>query len=83
MLKLLKLPVSTSSFEIIRERGYLYVDKTRHIFRMIDDGIFYFLSRPRRFGKSLTVSVLKCLFQGRKELFDRYQKIMVLSPMPL
>ncbi|MBF0102381.1 MAG: AAA family ATPase, partial [Desulfobacterales bacterium] len=71
MPKLPKLPVSTSSFERIREDGYLYVDKTQHIFRMIDEGIYYFMSRPRRFGKSLTVSTLRCLFQGRKELFDR------------
>ncbi len=70
MKKLQKLPIGQSSFESIRERNELYVDKTRHIYRMIDEGMFYFMSRPRRFGKSLTVSVLRCLFQGRKELFE-------------
>ena len=54
----------------MREEHYLYVDKTRHIHRMITEGCYYFLSRPRRFGKSLLVSTLKCLFQGRKDLFE-------------
>ncbi len=58
------------SFEVMRTQDYLYVDKTRHIYRMVTEGTFYFLSRPRRFGKSLLVSTLKCLFQGRKELFE-------------
>ncbi len=70
MAKPFKLPIGISSFEILRTQGYVYVDKTRHIFRMIDEGMFYFLSRPRRFGKSLTVSTLRCLFEGRKDLFD-------------
>lgn len=69
MQKLKKLPIGIQSFEIIREQGYLYIDKTANIFRLVDDGMFYFLSRPRRFGKSLLVSTLKCLFQGRRELF--------------
>jgi hypothetical protein len=70
MKKLLKLPGGIPSFESIREDGYLYVDKTRHIYQMADGGMYYFMSRPRRFGKSLTVSVLRNLFQGRKELFE-------------
>ncbi len=70
MQKLQKLPIGKSSFESIRERNYLYVDKTRHIYQMADEGEYYFMSRPRRFGKSLTVSTLRCLFQGKKELFD-------------
>ncbi|SLM29364.1 hypothetical protein MTBBW1_1770022 [Desulfamplus magnetovallimortis] len=49
---------------------FLEVYKTSHIFQMIQSGEFYFISRPRRFGKSLTVSTLKCLFQGQKELFE-------------
>lgn len=65
-----KLPVDVQSFEVMRTQDYLYVDKTRHIYRMVTEGTFYFLSRPRRFGKSLLVSTLKCLFQGRKELFE-------------
>jgi len=70
MQKLQKLPIGKSSFESIRERNELYVDKTRHIYQMADEGDYYFMSRPRRFGKSLTVSTLRCLFQGRKKLFD-------------
>ncbi|MBF0103532.1 MAG: ATP-binding protein [Desulfobacterales bacterium] len=70
MTKLQKLPIGDSSFESIREGNWLYVDKTQHIFQMVDEGKYYFMSRPRRFGKSLTVSVLRCLFQGRQELFD-------------
>ncbi|MDM8551790.1 ATP-binding protein [Desulfobacterales bacterium HSG2] len=69
MKKLPNLPIGDSSFESIREGRQLYVDKTRHIFQMADQGKYYFISRPRRFGKSLTVSTLKCLFQGKKELF--------------
>ena len=70
MTKLQRLPVGDSSFESIRENECVYVDKTRHLFQMADEGKFYFMSRPRRFGKSLTVSALRCLFQGKKELFD-------------
>lgn len=70
MKKLPNLPTGDSSFESIRQNGDIYVDKTRHIFQMVDEGKYYFLSRPRRFGKSLTVSTLKYLFQGRQELFD-------------
>ncbi len=64
-----RLPLDTSSFRQIRERDFLYVDKTRWIYRMIDEGICYFLSRPRRFGKSLTINTLKELFRGNRELF--------------
>lgn len=69
-MKLQKLPVGDSSFESIRSGNCVYVDKTRHIFQMTDQGKYYFMSRPRRFGKSLTVSTLECLFKGKKELFD-------------
>ncbi len=64
------LPIGIQSFKILRENGNVYVDKTRHIHRMIDEGMFYFLSRSRRFGKSLTVSTMKSLFEGKKDLFD-------------
>ena len=70
MKKLQNLPIGKSSFERIREKNELYVDKTRFIFQLVSEGEYYFMSRPRRFGKSLTVSTLKCLFQGRKELFE-------------
>lgn len=65
-----KLPVGISSFEFMRTQGYLYVDKTSWIYRMVTQGMYYFLSRPRRFGKSLLVSTLSNLFQGRKDLFE-------------
>ena len=64
-----KLPIGISSFEFMRTQGYLYVDKTPWIYRMVTQGIYYFLSRPRRFGKSLLVSTLSNMFQGKKELF--------------
>lgn len=64
------LPTGNSSFENIRLNENLYIDKTKHICQMISDGKYYFLSRPRRFGKSLMVSTLKCLFEGKKNLFQ-------------
>jgi len=69
-MKKKKLPVGIPDFETIRQDGYVYVDKTEAIYRMISEGKFYFLSRPRRFGKSVLVSTLRSLFQARKELFD-------------
>lgn len=65
-----KLPVGIQHFDNIRNRNLLYVDKTEAIYRLTESGQFYFFSRPRRFGKSLTLSTLKALYQGRKELFD-------------
>jgi len=70
MKKFKKLPIGISTFETIRTDEYIYVDKTRHLFQLADEGMYYFMSRPRRFGKSLTVSSLQCLFQGKKVLFD-------------
>ncbi len=70
MANLLKLPIGDSSFDRIRRNGFLYVDKTEWVYRLVDSGMFYFLSRPRRFGKSLLVSTLQCLFEARRELFD-------------
>ncbi|MDR2621592.1 MAG: AAA family ATPase, partial [Dysgonamonadaceae bacterium] len=64
------LPIGTQSFIVLREMDYLYVDKTEDIYRMITSGRIYFLSRPRRFGKSLLVSTLDALFSGQKELFE-------------
>jgi hypothetical protein len=65
-----KLPIGTQSFEILRTSDCLYVDKTDNIYRMVTGGRVYFLSRPRRFGKSLTISTLDALFRGRKDLFE-------------
>ncbi|KLO22478.1 hypothetical protein X274_08240 [Marinitoga sp. 1155] len=64
-----KLPIGVQDYKEIIEENYIYVDKTKYIFNLIDSGKFYFLSRPRRFGKSLTVSTLYYLFKGEKELF--------------
>ncbi len=64
-----KLPIGIQNFENIRKNNYLYVDKTKQILQMIDKGECYFLSRPRRFGKSLTLSTLEAMFQGKAELF--------------
>ncbi len=69
MNNLQKLPIGDASFESIRKNGFLYVDKTRHFFQLATQGKYWFLSRPRRFGKSLTVSTLGSLFEGRRELF--------------
>ena len=69
-MKLKNLPVSISDFKNVINDNYLYVDKTEHIYNLFKKPIqYYFLSRPRRFGKSLLVSTLKELFSGNKELF--------------
>jgi len=65
-----KLPMGISTFSKIIENDYIYVDKTRTIYKMANRVETYFLSRPRRFGKSLLVNTLKELFQGNKELFE-------------
>ncbi|KZX14388.1 ATP-binding protein [Methanobrevibacter curvatus] len=64
-----KLPIGRQDFLTIRENNYLYVDKTKYIYEMIKNGDINFLSRPRRFGKSLLVNTLKELFKGNRELF--------------
>jgi hypothetical protein len=63
------LPLNESSFEKIRTGDLIYVDKTSYILKLINTSVYAFLSRPRRFGKSLTVSTLAALFKGQKELF--------------
>ena len=65
-----KLPIGISSFEVLRSQGYVYIDKTEGIHQLVTEGMYYFMSRPRRFGKSLLVSTLRCLFAGKRELFD-------------
>ena len=63
--------VGVQLFDWIRERGAVYVDKTAYIYKMVTtDAVNFFLSRPRRFGKSLLVDTLRCYFEGRKELFE-------------
>ena len=63
------LPIGLQSFEALRNANYLYVDKTRHLERLVTTNKYYFLSRPRRFGKSLFLSTLEAYFLGQKELF--------------
>ena len=65
----MKYPIGIQDFKCIIEDGYVYIDKTALIYDMVHDGKIYFLSRPRRFGKSLLVSTLENYFSGRKELF--------------
>ncbi|MBO6148920.1 MAG: ATP-binding protein, partial [Lachnospiraceae bacterium] len=64
------LPIGIQDFESIRKEGYLYVDKTAYIYSLFHKGKPYFLSRPRRFGKSLLLSTMKYYFEGRKDLFE-------------
>ena len=65
-----KLPIGIQTFEEIRKEGYLYVDKTAFVYQLVSSGKPYFLSRPRRFGKSLFLTTLESYFQGRKDLFE-------------
>src|ERR1700730_8235427 len=68
--KLPKLPVDLSTFRALRESNYLYVDKTKYAYDLITGGRRFFLSRPRRFGKSLFVSTLKEILTGSVDLFE-------------
>ncbi len=76
MARLKSLPIGMSDFAEIRQGGAIYVDKTKHIYELVklsEEGLKpppYFLARPRRFGKSLTLSTIKYLFEGRRELFE-------------
>ncbi len=82
-----KYPVGIQTFANIREDGYLYVDKTKYIVDFLVKGMKYvFLSRPRRFGKSLFASTLQAYFEGRKELFEglaiaEYEKEWIKHPV--
>ena len=69
-MQLQTLPIGEQSFEKLRRENRLYVDKTEYVYRMAQDGTHYFLSRPRRFGKSLLLSTIEAYFLGKKELFD-------------
>ena len=82
----MKYPIGIQSFDQIIEDGYVYVDKTDLVYKLTQEGKIYFLSRPRRFGKSLLVSTLKNYFLGRKELFkglaiDRLEKEWNVYPV--
>ena len=67
---MLKLPIGLQSFESLRTDGFAYVDKTKRVYDLAHNGKYVFLSRPRRFGKSLFLSTLKAYFEGKKELFE-------------
>ena len=82
----MKYPIGIQDFEFLRQNGYVYVDKTRLIYDMVTSGKIYFLSRPRRFGKSLLLSTLDYYFQGRRDLFrglaiDTLEKDWVSYPV--
>ena len=66
----LELPIGIRTFREIREGHCYYVDKTPYLRQMVDEGKHYFLSRPRRFGKSLLLDTLKELFEGNEPLFE-------------
>ena len=65
-----KLPIGIQDFESIRNDGYLYIDKTEYIYNLVTGGKPFFLSRPRRFGKSLLLSAMRAYWEGKKELFE-------------
>lgn len=65
----MKYPIGIQNFEKIRREGYVYVDKTALVYKLVNEGCYYFLSRPRRFGKSLLISTLEAYLSGKKELF--------------
>ena len=67
--RMVKYPIGEQSFENLREGNFIYVDKTRYIEKIVNGSQYYFLGRPRRFGKSLFLSTLKCFFEGKRELF--------------
>ncbi len=80
-----RYPIGVQSFEDLRTEGYLYVDKTGFIPKLLRND-YYLLSRPRRFGKSLLLSTLEAYFRGKKELFEglevsRYEKDWVEYPV--
>ncbi len=66
----MKYPIGIQNFQKIREEGYVYVDKTASIYKLASSGCYYFLSRPRRFGKSLLLSTMRAYFTGKKDLFE-------------
>ncbi len=68
-MAIMKYPIGIQTFEQLIEDGYVYVDKTDLVYRLVTQGKIYFLSRPRRFGKSILVSTLKSYFLGKRELF--------------
>lgn len=66
----MKYPIGIQSFEKIRTEGFVYIDKTAFVYKLASEGCYYFLSRPRRFGKSLLISTMEAYFLGKKDLFE-------------
>ena len=66
----MKYPIGIQQFEKIRKGGFVYVDKSAQVYQLAKQGCYYFLSRPRRFGKSLLISTMETYFLGKKELFE-------------
>ncbi|MBQ5722146.1 MAG: AAA family ATPase, partial [Bacteroidaceae bacterium] len=66
----MKYPIGIQQFEEIRTGGWVYVDKTAQVYNLAKEGKYFFLSRPRRFGKSLLLSTLQAYFEGKKHLFE-------------
>jgi hypothetical protein len=85
MRKKQKYPIGIQSFEELRTGGYEYIDKTEHIYDLVDSGKYYFLSRPRRFGKSLLLNAMKSFFEGKKHLFSGLyiEDKMEFKPYPI
>lgn len=69
MQKIVKYPIGIQDFGYLREYGFTYVDKTEYVYRLVNEGKYYFLSRPRRFGKSLMLSTIGAYLEGRRDLF--------------
>ena len=65
-----KYPIGIQNFESLRKDEYVYVDKTALVYKLVNTGRYYFLSRPRRFGKSLLLSTIEAYLQGKRELFE-------------
>ena len=63
-------PIGIQNFEKIRKEGYVYVDKTALMYKLVKSGSYFFLSRPRRFGKSLLISTLEAYFEAKRDLFE-------------
>ena len=74
-----RCPSASGRWGSIRARNCYYVDKTPHVLRLLEEGTHYFLSRPRRFGKSLPVDTLKELFEGNGELFRGLRKQWIVA----
>ena len=82
----MKYPIGIQDFDKIINEGYTYVDKTELIYKLVHEGSYYFLSRPRRFGKSLLMSTLEAYFSGKRELFhglaiDKLKKEWTVYPV--